>query len=453
MRLLRDRLAHAAPSLACRTARAARTAASCLRYSAGAWTSEGGSSSAPSDRPGAPLPSSADGASMRPPAWPRRSRARRARRRSTRSGRVRRCRFRRLPIVTEAKPSPPCRRGTRDPGQQLARRRPPSGRRRGRTPRPEPADARRARDRHRRADRDEHRRQMVRRVVGADVPADGAAIAHLDVARSERRRRPRIGRSRCTSSLGSELRVGRHRANSTEPVVGLADRRGAPGRRCRSTSTLRAPRSGLHHVDQRLPARERPRVPDSPRARRAPRRGSEDGRTRRWPGASLSYMRSAFAGATGTGAHDLQSRHSGGWRRSRRRGPMDPGPTPLRQSAPPQLDLLSAIADPAGADRPRGQVSRAGRGALASRSFAKGPMGGLHRVGSRRGRLWRLLAARHFATTSWPLSSGNPGVLVAAGAAPPRRAGPEGVRVGTAVHAGRAAASRSRSRPATAVRR
>ena len=94
---------------------------------------------------------------------------------------------------------------------------------------------------------------------------------------------------------------------------------------------------------------------------------------------------------------------------------MDPGPTPLRQNAPPQLDPLAAIAVPLA------PIALEGRYRVL--------VGALWRLSrSRKGR-WAvsiasgavvvalaLLAARHFATTSWPLESGNPGVLVAAGA-------------------------------------
>jgi hypothetical protein len=93
---------------------------------------------------------------------------------------------------------------------------------------------------------------------------------------------------------------------------------------------------------------------------------------------------------------------------------MEPGPTPLRQNAPPQRDPLAAIAVPLA------PIALEGRYRVL--------VGALWRLSrSRKGR-WAvsiasgavvvalaLLAARHFATTSWPLASGNPGVLVAAG--------------------------------------
>jgi uncharacterized membrane protein YbhN (UPF0104 family) len=94
---------------------------------------------------------------------------------------------------------------------------------------------------------------------------------------------------------------------------------------------------------------------------------------------------------------------------------MDPGPTPLRQNFPPQLDPLSAIAVPLAPIALEGRYrvlvgalwrlsrSRKGRWAVSIGSGAV--VVGL-----------ALLAARHFAATSRPLASGNPGVLVAAGA-------------------------------------
>jgi uncharacterized membrane protein YbhN (UPF0104 family) len=89
-------------------------------------------------------------------------------------------------------------------------------------------------------------------------------------------------------------------------------------------------------------------------------------------------------------------------------------PTPLQQSARLQRDPLAVIAVPLA------PIVLEGRYRLL--------VGALWRLGrSRRGR-WTLaagsgalvlalalLAARHFATTSWPLASGNPGLLVVAG--------------------------------------
>jgi uncharacterized membrane protein YbhN (UPF0104 family) len=93
---------------------------------------------------------------------------------------------------------------------------------------------------------------------------------------------------------------------------------------------------------------------------------------------------------------------------------MNPGLTPLRPDAHPQRDPLAAIAVPLA------PIALEGRYRIL--------VGALWRLSrSRKGR-WALsvgsgavvvtlalLAARHFATTSWPLASGNPGVLVAAG--------------------------------------
>src|SRR5438552_14342154 len=93
---------------------------------------------------------------------------------------------------------------------------------------------------------------------------------------------------------------------------------------------------------------------------------------------------------------------------------MNLGPTPLRPSARPQRDPLAVIAIPLG------PIVLDGRYRLL--------VGALWRLGrSRRGRwafaagsgalviVLALLAARHFATTAWPLSGGEPGLLAAAG--------------------------------------
>ena len=93
---------------------------------------------------------------------------------------------------------------------------------------------------------------------------------------------------------------------------------------------------------------------------------------------------------------------------------MNLGPTPLRPSARPQRDPLAVIAIPLA------PIVLEGRYRLL--------VGALWRLGrSRKGRwaltagsgvlvaVLALLAVRHFATTSWPLASGNPGLLVAAG--------------------------------------
>jgi hypothetical protein len=93
---------------------------------------------------------------------------------------------------------------------------------------------------------------------------------------------------------------------------------------------------------------------------------------------------------------------------------MNPGLTPLQPDAHHQRDPLAAIAVPLA------PIALEGRYRIL--------VGALWRLSrSRKGR-WALsvgsgavvvtlalLAARHFATTSWPLASGNPGVLVAAG--------------------------------------
>jgi uncharacterized membrane protein YbhN (UPF0104 family) len=93
---------------------------------------------------------------------------------------------------------------------------------------------------------------------------------------------------------------------------------------------------------------------------------------------------------------------------------MNAGPTPLPPGARLQRDPLAAIAVPLAPIVLEGRYrvlvgalwrlgrSRKGRWALAAGS------GALVLV-------LALLAARHFASTSWPLTSGDPGVLVAAG--------------------------------------
>jgi hypothetical protein len=55
--------------------------------------------------------------------------------------------------------------------------------------------------------------------------------------------------------------------------------------------------------------------------------------------------------------------------------------------------------------------------------------------------LLALLAIHHFATTSWPLSRGEPDLLVAAGLLLLPCPGAQGTRLGTAVHEPRAALS------------
>jgi Lysylphosphatidylglycerol synthase TM region len=95
-------------------------------------------------------------------------------------------------------------------------------------------------------------------------------------------------------------------------------------------------------------------------------------------------------------------------------GAMTVGPTPLPPGARLQRDPLAVIAVPLAPIVLEGRYrllvaalwrlrrSRKGRWALAAGSGAFAIV-------------LALLAARHFATTSWPLSSGDPGLLVAAG--------------------------------------
>ena len=64
--------------------------------------------------------------------------------------------------------------------------------------------------------------------------------------------------------------------------------------------------------------------------------------------------------------------------------------------------------------RARGPLSAADAGALGASTLAEDALGTRCRVGCRHV-LLAFLAVRHFATTSWPLSQGQPGLLVAAG--------------------------------------
>src|SRR5438874_11129965 len=93
---------------------------------------------------------------------------------------------------------------------------------------------------------------------------------------------------------------------------------------------------------------------------------------------------------------------------------MNLGPTPLRPSARPQRDPLAVLAIPLAPIVLEGRYrllvaafwrlrrSRSGRWGLA---FGYGAVALALAV----------LAARHFATASWPLSTGDPGLLVGAG--------------------------------------
>ena len=93
---------------------------------------------------------------------------------------------------------------------------------------------------------------------------------------------------------------------------------------------------------------------------------------------------------------------------------MNQAPTPLPPNTRLRRDPLAAIAVPLA------PIVLEGRYRVL--------VGALWRLGRSRPGQWALaagsgalvvalalLAARHFATTSWPLASGNPGVLVAAG--------------------------------------
>ena len=109
-------------------------------------------------------------------------------------------------------------------------------------------------DRHRRADRDEQRRQVVGRIVRADVAADRAAVAHLHVRdlrcylRQDRPRDLDLGRVH-------DLRVGRHRAE-LERVAADPDRTQVV-EPVQIDEHVRGRRARLHHVHERLAAGER----------------------------------------------------------------------------------------------------------------------------------------------------------------------------------------------------
>ena len=110
-------------------------------------------------------------------------------------------------------------------------------------------------DRHRRAGRRHQRRQVIGRVVDAEVAADGAAVPHLDVGDRER-------------DLGQDRARGAHRVGADQLVVG--DHRADARARRRAgldraqlvdpvqvDDQLRRRDPCLHHVDEALPAGER----------------------------------------------------------------------------------------------------------------------------------------------------------------------------------------------------
>jgi hypothetical protein len=112
-------------------------------------------------------------------------------------------------------------------------------------------------DRHARPDRDHERRQVVRRVVRADVAADRAAVPHLDVG--DRGADLAEDRPRLRLRRGHELGVGRHRADRERPVTGELD----PAQLLESVQVdehVGRRRARLHHVDDRLAAGERTRA-------------------------------------------------------------------------------------------------------------------------------------------------------------------------------------------------
>ena len=115
-----------------------------------------------------------------------------------------------------------------------------------------------AADREGRVERDEERRQVVRRVADADVAADRPAVSHLDVG--DRRRYLREDRARHLDlRRPHELRVGDHRADLEHAVGGEAD---LPELRelAEVDEDVGRGRARLHHVHEGLPAGERPRA-------------------------------------------------------------------------------------------------------------------------------------------------------------------------------------------------
>ena len=111
----------------------------------------------------------------------------------------------------------------------------------------------RAANRHRGAERDEQRRQVVGRVVRADVAADRAPVAHLDV----RDLRGHLGEDRPRDlDLGRrhDLRVRRHRAQ-LERVARDRDRPQV-FEPAQVDEDVRRGRARLHHADERLAAGE-----------------------------------------------------------------------------------------------------------------------------------------------------------------------------------------------------
>ncbi len=95
---------------------------------------------------------------------------------------------------------------------------------------------------------------MVRRVVRAEVPADRAAVADLDVGD----RRADLAEDRPGAGLGGceQLGVGGHRADRQRPVGGEVDALEL-GEPVQVDEPVGRGRARLHHVDERLSAGER----------------------------------------------------------------------------------------------------------------------------------------------------------------------------------------------------
>ena len=112
-------------------------------------------------------------------------------------------------------------------------------------------------DRHLRAERDQHRRQIHVRVAMGEIAADGRDVAHADVgepphgAHDHRRVAGDLGRAldhrERRHGADREIAVRRGR-DAREPVAGLAQAH-EPGR---------AEHAGLHHQHQRGAAGDRP---------------------------------------------------------------------------------------------------------------------------------------------------------------------------------------------------
>ena len=112
-------------------------------------------------------------------------------------------------------------------------------------------------DGERRAQCDEQRRQVVGRIVRADVAADRSAVAHLHV-RDSARDLPE-NRSRARGVVGNKFRVGRHRADLDGTAAEIAHAAQLV-EILEIDENVRRGDACLHHVDERLTAGERTRA-------------------------------------------------------------------------------------------------------------------------------------------------------------------------------------------------